>query len=94
MTPEQKAKELTNSFYQPLGKLNCMVSNDEMWNYAVQCAIICVDEILKLIPQKKDWSKSTLLQMEAFGDNPNDFELPDNNEFVYWKSVLTYLTNI
>ena len=31
---EVKAKELVNEIYQPLGQLRCMVSNDEMWNWA------------------------------------------------------------
>jgi len=91
MTPEQKAKELVEQFY-PI----CRSTDAEttQYEYAKQCAIICVDELLKLIPQKKDWSKITLLHMEAIGENPNDFELPDNDELIYWKSVRICLTNI
>ena len=55
MTPKEKAKELVNSFYQPLGYLKCSVCSDEMWEHAKQCALIAVDEILDLgyVPNEK-----------------------------------------
>ena len=34
LTHRLKAKEMVNQIYQPLGKLMCHVSNDEMWEYA------------------------------------------------------------
>ena len=46
MTPKEKAKELVNSFYQPLGYLKCSVCSDEMWEHAKQCALIAVDEVI------------------------------------------------
>ena len=46
MDAEQKAKELVNSFYQPLGYLKCGVNNTIMWEHAKQYALIAVDEIL------------------------------------------------
>lgn len=33
---QKKAKELTNTFYQPLGKLLCGVNSDTMWEHAKQ----------------------------------------------------------
>jgi hypothetical protein len=49
MTPKQKAKELVNNFYQPLGYLKCGVNNTKMWQHAKEYALIAVDEILILI---------------------------------------------
>jgi hypothetical protein len=51
MTPKEKAKDLVNSFYQPLGYLKCGVNNTIMWEHAKQCALIAVDEIINAI----DW---------------------------------------
>jgi hypothetical protein len=48
LTPEQKAKELVNKIYQPLGHLKCGVNNTIMWEYAKQSALLCVDEILDI----------------------------------------------
>ena len=31
---EEKAKELVNKIYQPLGYLKCGVSNDDIWEWA------------------------------------------------------------
>jgi hypothetical protein len=50
MTPKEKAKDLVNSFYQPLGYLKCGVNNTIMWEHAKQCALIAVDEVLKYQP--------------------------------------------
>lgn len=44
MTPKEKAKELVNKFYQPLGHLKCMVSSNEMWEHAKQRAIEALKE--------------------------------------------------
>lgn len=48
MTAKEKAKELVNKLYQPLGYLSCGVSSNEMWEHAKNCALILVDEILNL----------------------------------------------
>ncbi len=53
MTPEKikaYAKELVNMTYQPLGYLKCMVSNDEMWNWAKERTIINIELIKANIP--------------------------------------------
>ena len=46
MTPKEKARELINGFYQPLGHLKCGVNNTVMWEHAKQCALIALDEIV------------------------------------------------
>ena len=52
MNTNEKAKELVNSFYQPItinlnsvGKYN---NSNQMWNHAKQCALISVDEIISI----------------------------------------------
>lgn len=44
------AKSIVNKIYQPLGRLRCMVSSDEMWEYAKARAIEQVDIMLGEIP--------------------------------------------
>ena len=44
MTPKEKAKELVNCFYQPLGHLKCGVSSGQMWGYAKSSALVVVKE--------------------------------------------------
>jgi hypothetical protein len=46
MTAKEKAKDLVNGFYQPLGYLDCHVSSKVMWDYAKKAATICCDEFL------------------------------------------------
>jgi len=46
MTPKEKAKELYNKFEDSITGLE----GYEWWDSAKQCALICVDEILKLEP--------------------------------------------
>lgn len=41
------AKELINTFYQPLGYLNCGVSGDTMWEYAKERAVEWCDAFIK-----------------------------------------------
>jgi hypothetical protein len=56
MTPKEKAQELVDKFYIPLPLIREVITkvkkipfeyND--WNVATQCALIAVDEILKII---------------------------------------------
>lgn len=50
MTPKEKAKDLINSFYYSLpnnGSETGLNSTTERYKEAIQCALICVDEILK-----------------------------------------------
>lgn len=56
MEIKKHAHELINKFYQPLGKLHCHASSNDMWEYAKRCALILVDEIIdsnSLEPQLK-----------------------------------------
>jgi hypothetical protein len=50
MTPKEKAKDLINSFYYSLpnnGSETGLNSTTERYKEAIQCALICVDEIIK-----------------------------------------------
>jgi hypothetical protein len=49
MTPKEKAKELYYKYWNMLYELNERVIPDEISEQAKQCALICVDEELKLI---------------------------------------------
>ncbi len=46
-----KAKELVNSFYQPLGLLHCGVSSNEMWEYSKERAIEWCNAFIKEFEQ-------------------------------------------
>ena len=49
MTPKEKSKDLINSFYYALpnnGSETGLNSTTERYKEAIQCASICVDEIL------------------------------------------------
>jgi hypothetical protein len=53
MTPKEKSKELINLFYYSLpnnGSETGLNSTTERYKEGIQCALICVDEILKLEP--------------------------------------------
>lgn len=43
---KEQAKELINSFYQPLGYLNCQVPSNKMWDYAKESALISIDNTI------------------------------------------------
>jgi len=80
----EKANELVEKFYETISY--------ERYGFAVECAIIAVDEILKITPQKKDWKESTVLLMSSYGDNPDDFtDLPTSTQYDYWQEVKQHL---
>jgi hypothetical protein len=73
MTPQEKAKDLYDSYWYCL-----LQSNIEKRNYwSQQCALIAVDEIIKVCPyiRQKDWE--TLQQLNA----PNIYFVE------YWNEV-------
>ncbi len=45
------AKELVNTFYQPLGHLRCQVPSDTMWEYAKEMAKKWCDAFIKEFEQ-------------------------------------------
>jgi len=61
MTPKEKAKELVDKFYQrfPL-KMNVITRKGDLsweydnWNEAKQCALIAVDELIRIAPWGSD----------------------------------------
>lgn len=83
MTADKKAKELVNSFYQPLGLLHCQVSSNQMWEHAKQCAIIAVDEIIKSSPHLP-------VDDEMYYENHHDRADDANN---FWQSVKQSINN-
>ena len=90
MTPQEKAKQLYTAYYLRLN----YDYHSAIHTNAKQCALIAVEEILKVTPKKKNWSKETLMQMEANLDDPNDFELPESDEFVFWNQVKTEIEKL
>lgn len=50
LSARQKALDLTNKAYQPLGYLKCQVSSDLMWSYAKERAKEQVHMMLIEIP--------------------------------------------
>ena len=45
-----QAKKMVNMIYQPMGKLMCHVSSDEMWNFAKERAKEELDLLISEIP--------------------------------------------
>jgi hypothetical protein len=52
MTPKEKAKDLINSFYYSLpnnGSETGLNSTTERYKEGIQCALICVDEVMSAL---------------------------------------------
>ncbi len=80
MTHKQKADELVERFYDPIEDfdlLHAYPETKERIKYAIKCAIICVEEILKASPcvLSSNFSRG--------------FEMTSNAG--YWQSVLNEL---
>jgi hypothetical protein len=75
MTPKEKAKELVNNFYQPLGYLKCGVNNTKMWQHAKEYALMSVNEIFEHIDY--------IFQELEKDKLPNKFD----DEIEYWNEV-------
>ncbi len=69
-----EAKELVNSFYQPLGFLHCQVSNDMMWQYAKARAIECVDAILDELNQLRKPEYTTFITSYEKGEDMDGYQ--------------------
>ena len=54
MTPKDKAKELVESFspYSDYNECDVLTQRENQLKNAKQCALICVDEILQIIPEE------------------------------------------
>ena len=48
--PKEKAKQVVNRIYQPMGYLGCNKSSDEMWEWAKQRAKEQLKELIEQIP--------------------------------------------
>ena len=77
MSNQEKAKELVNLFYQPLGTLKCGVSSDEMWEYGKKSALILVKELGKKCPYLTD---KDYVQLEGEVVKKTDFAS-------YWRQI-------
>ena len=77
MSNQEKAKELVNLFYQPLGTLKCGVSSDEMWEYGKKSANILVKELMKMC---KYLSKNDFVDVE-------DLPVKDTQFLSYWREI-------
>lgn len=76
-TPKQKALILVEKFYQNAPEV---FGTGRAQIYAVECAKITVDEILKSVAPI-DWGK-------------NEDDIDFSNYFKYWKEVLTELNKL
>jgi len=76
MTPKEKAKDLINSFYYALpnnGSETGLNSTTERYKEGIQCALICVDEILNI---------------SCLRDLDYKIYFNENREFIsYWQEV-------
>ena len=71
------AKELVNTFYQPLGMLKCNVSSSEMWEYAKSRAIEWCNMMISELEQLQKPEYTTfILQYAQFKDGTSEIELP------------------
>jgi hypothetical protein len=70
------AKELVNTFYQPLGFLNCQVSSGKMWDYAKARAIEWCDAFIKEFEQLHKPEYTTFItQYAKFKEGTTDIEV-------------------
>ena len=65
MTPEIKAKDLVNKFYHSdkavMGGFG--IVPESYYESAKQCALICVDEILKALYEVEYWEKDSAIKI-------------------------------
>jgi hypothetical protein len=54
LDPRLQAKKMTNAVYQPMGKLMCHVSSDEMWNWAKERVAEQLELIISEIPTDQE----------------------------------------
>jgi hypothetical protein len=77
MTPKEKAKELVDNFIDKMFYLRDGYNAMEVFATAKQCALIAVDEIIKVCPYIDLKVRETEDQLSAF-----DFQFVS-----YWKEV-------
>jgi hypothetical protein len=84
MSLNEKAHQLVNEFYQPLGMLQCRTSSTAMWEYSKKSAMIAIDEIIKVCPYVTTENIETVEQARA-----------SDNQFVsYWESLKNEINKI
>jgi hypothetical protein len=84
MSNREKAKELINLFYQPLGTIKCGANSDEMWEYGKKSALVLVNELIKICPYISTSNCSTEAEVNA-----------DVSQFVsYWEGIKEEINNL
>ena len=79
LTPKEKAQELVDKFYNEVPKLGVIIERDrKAYNSSKQCALIAVDEILKIVP-------SIYLTED---------EEVHSGHYQYWQQVKTEIENL
>lgn len=85
------AKELVNTFYQPLGHLKCQCSSNEMWEYAKARAIEWCDAFIKEFEQLHKPEYTIFITKKAAfvnGGFASEAETCDGYEKLYFFSEL------
>jgi hypothetical protein len=79
LTPKEKAKELVELYCQLLS-----IRHYENKEKAKQCALIAIDEIMRVCPYINEKKRETVAQLEAF-----DFQFVS-----YWQQVKKEINNL
>ena len=79
---EIKAKELVNKFID-----FTMCNLDKTLQNAIQCAIICVEEILKASPTCEE----QFFYVDAQGNKTGESFFKTKSSYLFWQEVLTIL---
>jgi hypothetical protein len=82
LTAKEKAKELVDKFQYAKNYSNS--SNAMSESLAKQCALIAVDEIMRVCPYINEKKRETVAQLEAF-----DFQFVS-----YWQQVKKEINNL
>lgn len=77
MNAKEKAKELVNRLYQPLGYLSCNVSSNKMWGYAKERAIEFVN----------DWLDTPIIWYDKDLSERNPDVAPMSGTEEFWEDV-------
>lgn len=84
MNAKEKAKELVNRIYQPLGYLSCNVSSGKMWEYAKERA----KEFIA------DWLDTPIIWYDKDLSERNPEEAPVSGTEEYWQEVLAEIERL
>lgn len=80
MTPEEKCKELIDKFRNEYKWVETDYAVD-LYRDAIQCALICVDEVIKVCQFVND------KRARAFPETVEEFNAPSADFISYWEQV-------